>query len=105
MDYARVDAAEELLSGFDALLDWRFRLSFRDVAVHLCGIEHGISASEQQTRPGQGRLVAVVSLGRIVSKLPEHYRGSLLALADLRPAFLPLLIRCPFSAFIAFRLR
>jgi hypothetical protein len=72
----------------------------------LCGIEHGIAVCEQQARTGCRVLFAIVlCFGSTVGKLPEHDRGSLFPLANLCPAFLPLVVRGPFSAFVALCLR
>ena len=60
MHNARVDTAEELLSGFDALLDRCIWVMLGRVAVHLSGIEHGIAACEQQTRTAYRVLFAIV---------------------------------------------
>src|SRR2546426_3906038 len=55
---AGIDPRKELFSGFDALLDRCIRISLGRVAVHLCGIEYGITAGEQQTRTVRGMLFA-----------------------------------------------
>src|SRR5256885_1806897 len=69
------------------------------------GIEHGVTAGKQQTRSRLGRIVAVVSFGRIVGELPEHNQRGLFALADLGATFLPLLVGAPFATLVTLSLR
>src|SRR4051794_11860643 len=45
---ACADVSEEYVGLFNPLKLGSVRFSFRSVAINLCGIEHGIAASEQQ---------------------------------------------------------
>ena len=48
MGDAGIDAAKELLSPFNALLNGRISISSGRVAVKLRRVEHGIPSSEEQ---------------------------------------------------------
>jgi hypothetical protein len=75
-------------------------------AVNLGRVEHRISASEDQAGTANRLLASIVlAFIRIVGELPKHHCSSLLALAHLCAAVLPLLVRAPFARLVAFGLR
>src|SRR5262245_13966038 len=104
MHYAGIDTGEKLLSRIDALLHRWLSVSLRGVAVHLRSVEHRIAATEEQPGTAYGVFFAVLRFGCAVAKLPKDHERGTLSTANLCAAFLPLLVRGPFAAFVAFRL-
>src|SRR5207249_2093704 len=100
----RADIAEKLVGPLDSLKLCSVRFCFRCVAVNLGGIEHGVSASEQQTRARyRYGFITILRFGRSVREFPENDRGSLLTLANLRATVLPLFVRSPLARLVTLR--
>src|ERR1700733_779535 len=94
------DSLKERLSVGNALGQGDVRVRLRRISVHLGGIEHAVTASEEQTRAA-GLGAIFLRFAGVIRELPEHYQRGLLALANLGAFILPLLIRSPFAPLIA----
>jgi hypothetical protein len=99
------DGLKETLSVCDALGHGNVRVLLGCVPINLSRVEHAVTAREQQARTAGEFRPAILRFRGLVGELPERYRGSLLALADLCALVLPLLVRGPFAPLVSFGLR